>query len=98
MKDINLVLVTQKTKIFEIITNFETYYQNNYLDWDIKEITASHQILGTLIMIFKKLESMQESIEYFIENDLLEMFELELKEVVIIVDYYHEIFRNKKGA
>lgn len=97
MKDIKNKITEQKNKLFEIIASFESYYESNNLEWDIKEISSSHQILGTLIITFKKLEYMEQSIDYFVENDLLENFLLELEEVVIIVDYYETVFI-KKGA
>lgn len=82
----------QKIKIIEIIKNFEIYYLHHHLSWNMKELSSSHQILGTLILTFKKLESLEKSLDLFKENDLMETFDLEFKEVTIISEYYYDTF------
>lgn len=94
----NVKIIEQKNKITEIIDCFEEYYKNNHLSWSLKELTLSHQILGTLIMTFKKAEYMEKSINYFKENDMMELFNIELEEVIIITEFYYKTFVLKKGV
>lgn len=96
METVN-ILKTQKNKIIEIINEFERYYNQNHKEWSIKDISASHQILGTLMLTYKKVESMEQALQYFKQNDLMELFNIELEEVNIITDYYEGVFI-KKGA
>lgn len=95
--EIEKIIELQKNKIIKIINDFEVYYQQNYLDWDIKETSVAHQILGTLILTFKKTEYMEQALEFFQKNELMDVYNLELEEVKIITDYYENIFI-KKGA
>lgn len=90
-------LQLQKNKLIKIINDYEIYYKQNHLEWDIKETSIAHQILGTLILTFKKTEYMEHSLEYFQTNDLMDMYNLELEEVEIITEYYENVFI-KKGA
>lgn len=91
------ILELQKNKLINIVSDYETYYKQNHLDWDIKETSLAHQILGTLILTFKKLEYMCHALEYCQENDLMDVYNLELEEINIVTEYYENIFI-KKGA
>lgn len=96
--NVKINIIEQKNRITKIINSFEQYYKNNYLDWDIKELTLSHQILGTLIMTFKKADYMEKSLDYFEKNEMMELFNIELEEVIIITNFYYETFVIKKGV
>jgi hypothetical protein len=94
--DIKQTLQIQKNKLIQIINDFEIYYKQNYLEWDIKEITIAHQILGTLILTFKKTEYMDYALEFYQKNDLMDIYNIELEEVKIITNYYETAFIKKK--
>lgn len=96
--DVETILIEQKNKITNIINCFEDYYQYNYLTWDIKELTCAHNILGILILTFKKVENMEKSIKIFRDNDIFEIYMIELEEVKLITEFYYETFVVKKGA
>lgn len=96
--NVRVIITEHKNKMIKIIDGFEDYYQWNYLQWDVRELASSHKILGILILTFKKIESMEKSIEYFEENDLMETFQLELEEVKIITEFYYEKLVIKKEA
>ncbi len=91
------ILKINRNKLVEIIDEFEVYYTQNHPQWSIKDITAAHQILGTLILTYKKVEYMEQAIDYFKQNDLMDVFNIELEEVKMITDYYNNVFI-KKGA
>lgn len=95
---VRTTILEQKNKLIEIVNSFEEYYLNNHLLWEIKEVVVSHQILGILILTFKKTESMEKSIEYFEDNGFMENFNFELDEVIIITDFYYDAFVTKKGT
>ena len=90
--DIEKILKIQKDKLVQIINDFEVYYKQNYLEWDIKEITIAHQILGTIILTFKKTEYMEHALDFYKKNDLMDIYNIELEEVKIITDYYETAF------
>lgn len=95
--DTQNILKLHKDKIVKIIDEFQIYYEQNNADWDIKDTSAAHQILGTLILTYKKLEYMEQSLEYFVKNDLMDLFNIQIEEVKIVTDYYQDIFM-EKGA
>lgn len=91
------ILKKNKNTLVDIIDEFEVYYAQNHQQWSIKDMASAHQILGTLILTYKKVEHMELAIEYFKTNDLMDVFNLELEEVNIIIDYYYNVFI-QKGA
>jgi len=97
-KNLNLDFI--KEKITQIINEYNVYYKNNVQTWDDENKKISNEMLGTLIIIYKKIES----IEYVITNnekfkamDLNEIIIIEVEEINTIVDFYYKVFIEKKG-
>lgn len=89
-----------KNQIIEILYEFKNYYNLNSSLWDEENKSMFNQMVGTIIITEKKITSI-ESIIQKIENyqdNILELLEIEIEEVEIIIDYYYEIFVNKKGV
>ena len=90
------ILTNQKNRIIQIINGFEVYYDKNYLEWDSNETTIAQKILGVLIITFKKTEDLEAMLPHFEKNNLIEMFILEVEKVIIITDFYYDVFVSEK--
>lgn len=96
----NLNLDSIKEKITHIINEYNIYYENNVQKWDDENKIIAHEMLGTLIIIYKKIES----IEYVLNNteilkeiNLDEIIILEVEEIKTIIEFYYKVFIEKKG-
>jgi len=89
-----------KLKITEIINELKFYYEKNSKNWDDENNTIFNQMVGTIILSFKKVESIEEILKNIsiYQKEMPELLEIEVEEVEIIVNFYYETFINKKGA
>jgi endonuclease III-like uncharacterized protein len=89
-----------KIKINEILNELKFYYEVNSGNWDEENNAIFSQMVGTIILSFKKIESVEESLNNVsnFQKEIPELLEIEVEEVEVIVNFYYETFINKKGA
>jgi hypothetical protein len=89
-----------KIKINEILNELKFYYEVNSGNWDEENNAIFSQMVGTIILSFKKIESVEEILNNVsnFQKEIPELLEIEVEEVEVIVNFYYETFINKKGA
>lgn len=100
MELVNINLKESKEKIQKIVNAFKIYYDENNEFWDNENKNTAHEMIGIIILIHKKLESLENLLENkngFESLDLDDLIYLEIKESNIIIEYYYNVFINKKG-
>ena len=76
-----------KLKITEIINELKFYYEKNSKNWDDENNTIFNQMVGTIILSFKKVESIEEILKNIsiYQKEMPELLEIEVEEVVVVL-------------
>ena len=89
-----------KNQIVEILNALKLYYEENSKDWDQKNNMVFNELLGTLIITSKKIESIEKILNNLndFQPSIVELLEIEVEEVEVIVEFYYDTFIIKKGV
>lgn len=89
-----------KNQIIEILNELKLYYEENSKDWDQKNNQVFNELLGTIIITSKKIESIEKILNNLndFQPSIVDLLEIEVEEVEVIVEFYYDTFITKKGV